>query len=254
MGKRKLRFDARKNYERKKQCTDNTSNSTSSSSMQTSSELAITNECNVHGMYSSSHDKLPPGWASTCITSVTNEDSLALYKLQLQQPLACVNIAYMVTVSPDCTWTLCVSNKIIDTRGCSRLNSFAEMINNVDELIQLLSVIDGSKHCAGNPDEKFYDLITSHKGTFKNQQGYFTHSYIATYIIYIYIYTCIYIYMHIYIYIYIYLFIYLFIYAGNTIAYHDTASSPPTIRCNDCEILINPSVTSGRCQRCNKYR
>ena len=175
MGKRKLRFDVRKNYERKKQCTDNSTVSTSS--MPTSSQLAITNECHVHGMYSLSHDKLPPGWASTCISSVTNEDSLALYKLQLQQPLASVNIAYMVTVSPHCTWTVCVGNKIIDIRGCTRLNSFAETINDVGELVQVLLVIDGSKHCAGNPDEKFSDLVTSHKGIFKNQQGYFTHTY-----------------------------------------------------------------------------
>ena len=104
-------------------------------------------------------------------SSHTNEESLALYKLQLQQPLASVNIAYMVTVSSDSTWTVCIGNKIISTHQCSRLNSFPKVISNVDELIQLLLVIDGSKHCTGNPDDKFSDLVASHKENFKNQQG-----------------------------------------------------------------------------------
>ena len=90
----------------------------------------------------------------------------------------------MVTVLPNWTWSACVQNKIVDTRGCSRLNSFAETINNVSELIQLLSAIDGSKHCAGNPDEKFNDLVASHKGIFKNQQGYH-------YLYIVFIYSCV---------------------------------------------------------------
>ena len=176
MGKRKLRFDVRKNNERKKQCN---CRSTSSICMQASSSqpLAITN---VLGLYSSSQDKLPPGWTSNCVTSAAKEDSLALYKLQLQHSplaIASVNIAYMVTVSPNWTWTACIGNKIVDTRRCSRLNSFGETINNVSELIQLLSVIDGSKLCDGNPDEKFNDLVASHKGIFKNQQGYYLYIY-----------------------------------------------------------------------------
>ena len=170
MGKRKLRFDVRKNNERKKLCNSNFRSTPSICMPVNSSPLPITN---VQGLYRASYDKLPPGWTSTCVTSATNEDTLALYKLQLQQPpLAPVSITYMVTVLPNWTWSACVQNKIVDTRGCSRLNSFAETINNVSELIQLLSAIDGSKHCAGNPDEKFNDLVASHKGIFKNQQGY----------------------------------------------------------------------------------
>lgn len=184
MGKRKLRFDVRKNYERKKQRIDKTISSTSPSTL--NPQPATMNECNVRNLHSVSHDKLPPGWTSTCVTSCTNRsrDSLALYKLQLQQPLASVNIAYMVTVSPDCTWTVCVGNKIINTSQCSRLNSLDETISNADDLIQLLVLVDGSKHCVGNPDEKFSDLVVSHKGIFKNQQGlYYTqlHSYIVNY-------------------------------------------------------------------------
>ena len=118
-----------------------------------------------------SRDKLPSGWTSTCVSSYTNEESLALYKLQLQQPLASVNVAYMVTISSDCSWTVCIGNKIINTPQCSRLNSFPEVISKVDELIQLLLVIDSSKHCTGNPDDKFSDLVVSHKGNFKNHQG-----------------------------------------------------------------------------------
>ena len=170
MGKRKLRFDVRKNCERKKQRTDEV---TSISSDPLSSPPAIMNVCDVRSLHTLIHQKLPSGWTSTCVTSFTNENSLAIYKLQVQQQLASViNIAYMVTVSPGCTWTVCVGNKIINSTQCSVLSSFAETIRSVDELIQLLLVIDGSKHCAGNPDEKFSDLVVSHKGSFKNQQGF----------------------------------------------------------------------------------
>ena len=65
-----------------------------------SSQLAFTN---VHGLYGLNHDKLPARWTLTCVTThkCYNEDSLGLYKLQLHQsPLASVNIACMVTVTP----------------------------------------------------------------------------------------------------------------------------------------------------------
>ena len=173
MGKRKLRFDVRKNYERKRQRVSLANEVNAVQPVISSPPTPTTiNACDVNSLQTLSHDKLPPGWTLTCVSSQTDEDSLALYKLQLQQPLASVNIACMVTISPDCSWTVCIGNKIINTTQCSRLNSLPEVINGVDELMELLLVIDGSKHCTGNPDDKFTDLVVSHKGIFKNQQGF----------------------------------------------------------------------------------
>ena len=73
----------------------------------------------------------------------------------------------MVTVSPDCSWTVCIGNKIINTTQYSRLNTLPEVTNSVHELIMLLLVIDGSK-----THDKFTDLVASHKGIFQNQQGF----------------------------------------------------------------------------------
>lgn len=171
MGKRKLRFDVRKNYERKRQRVSLAEEVNAVQSVICPLLAATINECDVNTLQTLSRDKLPSGWTSTCVSSHTNEESLALYKLQLQQPLASVNVAYMVTISSDCSWTVCIGNKIINTPQCSRLNSFPEVISKVDELIQLLLVIDSSKHCTGNPDDKFSDLVVSHKGNFKNHQG-----------------------------------------------------------------------------------
>ena len=127
------------------------------------------NACDVTSLQTLSRDKLPSGWSSACVYSHTDEDSLAFYKLQLQQKLASVNVAYMVTVSPDCSWTLCIGNKIINTTQCSRLNSLPEIINSVNELIQLFLVIDGSINTAM---ETQMTSLVSHKGIFKNQQGF----------------------------------------------------------------------------------
>ena len=44
--------------------------------MSTLNPQAIMNECNIHNLHSFSHDKLPPGWTSTCVTSFTSKDSL----------------------------------------------------------------------------------------------------------------------------------------------------------------------------------
>lgn len=168
MGKRKLRFDVRKNYERKKRCKVIMSS-------QPLSPLAVmmpVNQCDVHGLHMLCQDKLPAGWIATCVSTSTSDDSLAIYKLQNQPSTASVNIAYMVTICPDCTWTVCVESKMIDISQSGMLNSFVHRINNVDDLVQLLIMIDCSRHCIGNPDDKFSDLVIAHKGSFKNQQGW----------------------------------------------------------------------------------
>ena len=168
--KRKLRFDVRKKYERKRQQVSLANEVNAVQPVICPLLAATINPCDVNTLQPLSHDELPSGWTSTCISSHTNEESLALYKLQLQQPLASVNVAYMVTVSSDSSWIVYIGYKIINIPQCSRLNTFPEVISNVDELIHLLLVIDGSKHCTGNPDDKFSDLVVSHKGNFKNQQ------------------------------------------------------------------------------------
>ena len=181
MGKRKLKFDVRKNYERKKQKV-----------IPTPSLNPLTDSDHErYNLYSLQiREELPQGWNATCVASTSSEDSLALYKLELQSSIASVNIAYMVTVSPDLTWTVCVGNgitdtvrvrvvsysvsvgnKIINISQNGLLNSCCRTIRNADELTQLLMAIDGSKQCIGNPDAKFHDIVTAHKGIFKNQQG-----------------------------------------------------------------------------------
>lgn len=84
----------------------------------------------------------------------------------------------------------------------------------------IVTLLSGSKICAGNPDDKFKCLVSHYKGKFMDLHGTSTFTYLI---------------------------IQLFIIGDKVIAYQDDAPFPhPTIRHGQCDILIS----SGRCDRC----
>ena len=48
---------------------------------------------------------------------------------------------------------------------------WVELLPTVDEVVKLLSTLDDSKHCVGNLDTKFMQLVPQQKGVFKDQSG-----------------------------------------------------------------------------------
>ena len=77
----------------------------------------------------------------------------------------------MLTVSPSCAWSLCVGQSQIDQQQCWLLGGIAAKLCSVDEVVRLLSALDESKHCVGNPDTKFMQLVPRQNGIFKDQSG-----------------------------------------------------------------------------------
>lgn len=173
MGKRKIRFDARKNYERKKHAR-----ARAITQPQHDTELVVTlprsayttaavaEVAALQSRLTISHT-LPNDWISTLLSS----NDLALYKLTVSPPLMSAKVQYMLTISNDLSWVLCIGQKEIKRSECQMLQDVGHLLSSVEEVISLLVAIDNSKICVGNPDEKFNLLNDRHKGIFRGQSG-----------------------------------------------------------------------------------
>ena len=187
MGKRKLRFDARKNFERKKyrkimvsvplEVVSVNTNDAEESELIVSLPLSAYTSATLpdatvlHSRVSRSN-ALPAGWTLACLPASTSYlATFALCKLQIFPPLCSAHATFMLTVSPSCAWTLCVGQSQIDQQQCRLLGGIAAKLCSVDEVVKLLSALDDSKHCVGNPDTKFIELVPRQKGVFKDQSG-----------------------------------------------------------------------------------
>ena len=198
MGKRKLRFDQRKNYERKKYGVTELSVSIPLSQLPQAViplEMAHPSQLMIHlplSAYTSStvpdttalylrlrrSNLLPPGWTATCLSDESASQptssllpSLALCKLQCLPPLFRADVTFTLTMSTQCTWTLTLGSRDIDPQRCQLMAGIAQRLRSVDEVVNLLSALDASKFCVGNHDAKFEQLVDRHKGSFKDQSG-----------------------------------------------------------------------------------
>ena len=192
--KRKLRFNARKNDERNKYMKRELL-----VSIPLSLVTLIINSCELVvslpvSAYTSSilpdastlhsrlilSQQLPLGWTASSVgsSSASHSASLALYKLQISPSLPSVDYSFMLTVAPDCNWTLCLGRKQISKDQCQLLVGFKEKLCTVAELVQVLSTLDESKCCVGNPDTKFLQLAAHHKGTFRDKSGKYYYTYV----------------------------------------------------------------------------
>lgn len=187
MSRRRLSFFTRKGYSRR------WATSTLDSPLQLIVQLPLASytHCTVPDASSlhcrlSKWNGLPADWntasvhAATCSTasvhaaaSTNNSDYLAVYKLCIIPPLLCAGHSFMLTIAPDCTWTLFVGRNRVDTEQCLILADSPYKLCSVDAVARVVSVLEGSKFCQGNPDKQFTDLIQSghYSGSFRDQSG-----------------------------------------------------------------------------------
>ena len=226
MGKRKLRFDVRKNYERstcRKRAKIVQPEPAPESLVVRLPLLAYTAllvlDLNVLFTRLSGYPMIPEGWTTTTVREENNLCELLLRKqLHTGHP-------FIVTVSPDCTWTFSIASTFFNLQRCQHFKQFPDKLSSVDMVIKLLSCLDASTLCIGNPDDKFKSINTRHKGLFKSKSGKVCFT----------------------------LFL-LFVYIGSTVAYYDDRPLPhPTIRHTMCEMFV--SDESGvHCSSCENYR
>ena len=95
---------------------------------------------------------LPAGWTIACLPASTNHLAtfvlcklqIFLCKLQIFPPLCSAHVTFMLTVTPDCAWTLCVDQSQINQQQCCLLNGIVAKLCSVDEVVELLSALDAS--------------------------------------------------------------------------------------------------------------
>ena len=126
---------------------------------------------------------LPAGWNASTVAqhdemSPIDEDSgngvyLVIYKLCILPPFICSTSSFMLTIAPNCTWTLCIGRNMVNIEHCELLADSPGRLCSVDAVFGIVSTLDGGKFCVGNPDRKFIDLIQSdrHKGSLKDLSG-----------------------------------------------------------------------------------
>ena len=161
MGRRKLRFDVRKNYARKRKALADanlklsvswplslylTNPTTDSDTLRTRIERTIVNYSNV----------LPDGWAFSTSPGAT----FVLSK----HP-------FVVSVYSDCSWDIAYDNHKIDCHYSEAFGNVVSTITCVNDVVVLLKVLDDCTLCHGNQDDKFDGLTTHYKGVFKDKSG-----------------------------------------------------------------------------------
>ncbi len=112
---------------------------------------------------------LPVGW--TC--SAASATSLALCKLSFLQSMGSADVVYMVTISSDFSWRVRIGQKYVPFHETESglLHNAPHSLNSLKGVVEVLTLLDGSKFCVGNPEEKFFKLIEKRNGKFMDQSG-----------------------------------------------------------------------------------
>ena len=180
MGKRKLKFDARKNYDRKiRKCSlmvcevldvEKLEQVPASAGLMTVPEEQLIVTAPIASFVSSpapdlpvlhkrllESKRLPAAWACS-VTSTC----LVICKMSVTVPMAPADAMYTVTISLDFTWI--GQNEVAIDENDLLCYSVPRSLCSVESVARVVSVLDGSKFCIGNADDKFSNLVKRRKG------------------------------------------------------------------------------------------
>ena len=250
MGNRKFKLKHQKNYERKKYRNFGLKVPIRHLKIKCSKEVPDLSvhipighyinspASNASALYSqlSISKRLPEGWTTSLLVS---ESHSPLFSLRRHIENCSVDIH--ITVTPNCDWSMSIGTSSFDTNNCQLLKAFIKL-DTIDTVVELLSTIDNSMFCIGNPDMKFNYIIKRRNGLFVDKTGKslcmvngYNFRNTFTCINYRYICTDSITSMS---------------YVGDVIAHHDIKTTCPTIRHKYCERFIEKS---GRCQYGDDY-
>lgn len=165
MGRRKLRFDVRKNSERKWKVERVDINPDLKISLPLSLFFSNTtsgghNLCiRLERTIGASAKAIPGGW-TLCSSQVDVTCTFTLSKLP-----------FIVKVASDCTWVIVVGTDQIDRQYSQAFKDEVSKFSCVNDVIGLLEVMDNCTLCHGNQDTKFDAIREQYKGVFKDKSG-----------------------------------------------------------------------------------
>ena len=168
MGRRKLKYQERKNYERKKH---NLHARILPSKLLVHLPLSAYTSSKVSDV-TALHTRLEQSKMLPSLWNILQQSipPLVLYKIQFNPSLPSVKVTFTLTVDCQCFWTLRLEASEIRSEHSQLLSGLSSKINSIDAMIDLLTTLDQSKFCVGNPDSKFTQLIEHHKRSLKTNQ------------------------------------------------------------------------------------
>ena len=105
---------------------------------------------------------LPGGWVQH--VCACQNDSPFFASLTINSPLLSAIATFLVRVDNDMSWTLSYHGVRLEAEQCQALAAIPQRITSVSDVTSLLSIVDASRMCCGNPVEDFKELVDVHRG------------------------------------------------------------------------------------------
>ena len=178
MGKRRLRFDQRKNHERlkyaPKSLTVSVPLSNSVMAFRVSLPLRYSSLCttspatNIATLHARivACEVLSPGW-----TILLLPQSLTLCQLCCKPPHTDTVVSFSVTIASDFSWSLTLYGHTIEVVGTDVLHGIPVILSSVKGVCTVISALQESSVCIGNVEQKYITLIEHNKGSMKSSSG-----------------------------------------------------------------------------------
>ena len=110
---------------------------------------------------------VPGDW---CDTS-SGSESMTLCRIVGPQAAALPKIDFTVIIDKSLAWKLFFFDQRLEADRCPVFVNIPPIVTSPTDVVKLLSAIDSSAVCIGNPDEKFLPLVKRHQGHFVNSTG-----------------------------------------------------------------------------------
>lgn len=161
MGRRKFHCIVRKNGERKKYATP--------TSLVISIPTSKLPTSNIDSLESQLSTSKPLSWTLTAVFEEEYGEKLVICYIETPQQTPIIK--YSITIRQDFSWFLGVFGNTLMPQSCPVLRYTPDTLDSVDRVLQFISVIESSKICRGNSEEKFMELAKRRIGVFKNHSG-----------------------------------------------------------------------------------
>ena len=117
---------------------------------------------------------LPSGWTAnlqTLSSSNATSSALTICRLQFPDVPTRVNVSFVLTIYEDFRWSVRFYGHTLETSTCVFLSSLPTALCSANLVHVVLTALDSATVCVGNPDQRFMQLATHHKGEFHDPAG-----------------------------------------------------------------------------------
>ena len=110
---------------------------------------------------------LPSGWSITTLGT----DQMSVCRIVRPLAAALPKIDFSLIIEPSFAWKLYFYDQRLEVDCCPTLASTSPVVKSPADVMHLVSVIESSQVCVGNPDEKFLPLMKRHQGILLGRNG-----------------------------------------------------------------------------------